>query len=109
MCNNNSTFVIAIPFTMTTKLIKIGNSRGIVIPSSVLKKLGLKEKDDLMIQIQDGQLVLTVIKEEFSGPFTGPFAPLARFAPDEDDKRDALEIAQELHDSRVDTREIPQW
>ena len=44
MCNNISTFVIAIPFTMTTKLIKIGNSRGIVIPSSVLKKLGLKEK-----------------------------------------------------------------
>lgn len=109
MRNNISTFVIAIPFTMTTKLIKIGNSRGIVIPSSILKKLGLKEKDGLMIQIQDGQLVLTVIKEEFSGPFTGPFAPLARFAPDEDDKRDALEIAQELHDSRVDTREIPQW
>ena len=93
---------------MTTRLIKIGNSRGILIPSSILKKLSLKEKDELMIQIQDGRIVLTVITPEFTGPFTGPFAELARYAPDESDTRDALEIARELHDSRVNTREIPE-
>ena len=95
---------------MTTKLIKIGNSRGIVIPSSILKKLGLKEKDELMIQVRDGQIVLTVITEEFTGPFTGPFAPLASFAPVwGGEEKDALEIAEELHNSRVNTREIPEW
>ena len=92
---------------MTTKLIKIGNSRGILIPSSILKRLSLKEKDELMIQIQDGRIVLTVVTSEFTGPFTGPFAELAPYAPDEQDTRDALEIARELHDSRVNTREIP--
>ena len=98
---------MAIPIDMTTKIIPIGNSRGIVIPASILKKLSLKEKDELMIQIQDGQIVLTAVTPEFSGPFTGPFAELARFAPDPEDKRDALEIARELHDSRVNSREIP--
>ena len=92
---------------MTTRLIKIGNSRGILIPSSILKKMSLKEKDELMIQIEDGRIVLTAITPEFTGPFTGPFAELARFAPDKEDTRDALEIARELHDSRVNTREIP--
>ena len=99
---------MAIPLDMTTKIIPIGNSRGIVIPASILKKLSLKEKDELMIQIQDGRIVLTTVTPEFSsGPFTGPFAELARFAPDEEDTRDALEIARELHDSRVSTRETP--
>lgn len=107
MYNYFSTFVMAIPFDMTTKIIPIGNSRGIVLPSSILKKLSLKEKDELMIQIQDGRIVLTAVTPEFTGPFTGPFAELARFAPDEQDTRDALEIARELHDSRVNTRETP--
>ena len=98
---------MAIPFDMTTKIIPIGNSRGIVLPSSILKKLSLKEKDELMIQIQDGRIVLTAVTPEFTGPFTGPFAELARYAPDEEDTRDALEIARELHDSRVNTRETP--
>ena len=92
---------------MTTRLIKIGNSRGILIPSSIRKKLSLKEKDELTIQIEDGRIVLTANTPEFTGPFTGPFAELARFAPDKEDTRDALEIARELHDSRVNTREIP--
>lgn len=98
---------MANPFDMTTKIIPIGNSRGILIPSSILKKLSLKEKDELMIQIQDGRIVLTVITPEYTGPFTGPFAELARFAPDEEDTRDALEIARELHDNRVNTRDTP--
>ena len=98
---------MAIPFDMTTKIIPIGNSRGIILPSSILKKLSLQEKDELMIQIQDGRIVLTVVTPAYAGPFTGPFAELARFAPDEEDTRDALEIARELHDSRVNTRETP--
>ena len=107
MCNYFSTFVMAIPIDMTTKIIPIGNSRGIILPSSILKKLSLKDKDELMIRIQDGQIVLTAVTPEFTGPFTGPFAELARFAPDPEDTRDALEMARELHDSRVNTREIP--
>lgn len=104
MSINFSTFVGAIPFDMTTKIIPIGNSRGIVIPSSVLKKLGLKEKDELTIDVQDGRIVLAVVSRDFSGPFTGPFSELAPFAPDSDDQRDALEMARELHEGRVNTR-----
>ena len=94
---------------MTTNIIKIGNSRGVVIPASILKELALKEKDKLTIQVLEGKIVLTVTPEEFTGVFTGPFAELARYAPDADDTRDALEIAKQLHDSRVNTREIPEW
>ena len=41
---------------MTTKLIKIGNSRGIVIPSSILKEMELKEKDNLLIHTEEHRL-----------------------------------------------------
>ena len=108
--NYFSTFVMAIPFDMTTKIIPIGNSRGIVLPSSILKKLSLKEKDELMIQIQNGRIVLTAVTTAYTGPLTGPFAELVTDAPVWGGKgKDAMEFAQELHDSRVNTREIPEW
>jgi len=45
-------------------------------------------------------------EEPFTGPFTGPFKELAKYQ-DPEDTRDALDIARELHDSRVNTRIIP--
>ena len=101
---------MAIPFDMTTKIIPIGNSRGIVLPSSILKKLSLKEKDELMIRIQDGQIVLTAVTPAYAGPMTGPFAELVTDAPVwGGDGKDAHEVARELHDSRINTRETPEW
>ena len=110
ICNYFSTFVLANPFDMTTKIIPIGNSRGIVLPSSILKQLSLKEKDELMIQIQDGRIVLTAVATAYTGPYTGPFAELVTSAPVwGGEGKDAQEVARELHDSRVDTRETPEW
>ncbi len=37
---------------MNVKLIRIGNSRGIIIPNHILKKLGLGEGDSLTISSQ---------------------------------------------------------
>ena len=95
---------------MTTKLIKIGNSRGIVIPSSILKEMELKEKDNLLIHTEEHKIILSVIADDFTGPFTGPFAQLATSAPVwGGEGKDAMEVAREFHDARVNTREIPEW
>ena len=110
MCNYFSTFVLANPMDMITKIIPIGNSRGIVLPSSILKKLSLKEKDELMIRIQNGRIVLTTVTPAYAGPMTGPFAELVTDAPVwGGEGKNALEVARELHDSRINTRETPEW
>ena len=101
---------MAIPIDMTTKIIPIGNSRGISLPSPILKKLSLQEKDELMIQIQDGRIVLTAVTPAYDGPSTGPFAELVTDAPVWGGAgKDAQEVARELHDSRINTRETPEW
>ena len=41
---------------MNTKVIKIGNSRGIRIPKSVIKDSGLT--DDVELEIGDGQIII---------------------------------------------------
>ena len=109
--NNFDTFVMAMYDAMTTRIIKIGNSKGLVLPASLLKKYAVQEKDEVRIQEEDGRIMLTFPGREapFTGPFTGPFAGLAPFAPDLDDTRDALDIARELHDARGNTRETPTW
>jgi len=43
---------------MTATIVRIGNSRGIVIPSKLLKSLDLSEKDSVEIRECNGGLVL---------------------------------------------------
>lgn len=73
--NNFSIFAIANDYAMTTKLIRIGNSRGIVIPAKILKKYGADDNSSVSLEEEDGRLYLSFSKEEepFTGPFTGPF------------------------------------
>ncbi len=52
---------------MRTKIIKIGNSRGIRIPSPILKESGLKNEVELMIDLEG--LVIRPIKETGASPY----------------------------------------
>ncbi len=45
---------------MRTTLIRIGNSLGIRIASSVLKELGWKKNDPIEFNVEDGKLVLAI-------------------------------------------------
>ena len=46
---------------METNIIKIGNSRGVIIPASYLRKLGAKEKIDIQIR-EDGVFIKPIRK-----------------------------------------------
>ena len=109
-CNNYSIFAIANDNAMTTKLIRIGNSRGIVIPAKLLKKYGADDSTMVSLEEEDGRLYLAFSKEEpFTGPFTGPFKVFSGDPEAWGGDMDPLEYARILHDSRVNTREIPDW
>jgi len=62
---------------MKSRIIRIGNSRGIIIPAAFLKALALNEKDRVEFSLENGRLIIEADKaEEFNGPFTGPFSSL---------------------------------
>lgn len=56
--NNFSIFAIADNYAMTTKLIRIGNSRGIVIPARILKKYGADDNTAVSLEEEDDRLYL---------------------------------------------------
>ena len=91
-------------------IIKIGNSKGVIIPASILKELALNEKDEVHFSIEDGKMVIEKIPP-FTGPFTGIFATLPRPKDGEADPwgdRDSAEIEEELR-AGGGSREIPEW
>ena len=47
---------------MVANLIKIGNSRGIIIPDKLLNLIGIKEK--VTINIRDGEIVIGPVDRE---------------------------------------------
>lgn len=44
---------------MTTQIKKIGNSKGIIIPSAVLKIMNLKEHDELTLTVEGNDLIVS--------------------------------------------------
>ena len=110
-CNNFPTFVVEIDRSMETTIIRIGNSRGIIIPSAILKKLGVK--DGAKVKLEEntaGTFTLSFPSEEelYTGPFTGPFKDLI---PDEDAfggrDMDPVEYVRQLRDtSKVKEKRI---
>lgn len=93
---------------MTSTIIKIGNSKGVIIPASMLKKLGWEEKDVIKFSFKNNAIVME--KEDvFTGPFTGPFAALK--APDDvwgGPDTDAAEVAAELRKGWIN-KELVEW
>jgi antitoxin MazE len=51
---------------MTIKLQKWGNSMGVRIPKSIIKKVNLEENDELIIEQQDGKIVIFPAKKKLS-------------------------------------------
>ena len=51
---------------MNAKLQRWGNSMGIRIPKSIIEKINLKENDELVIDEQDGKIVIFPAKKKLS-------------------------------------------
>ena len=47
---------------MEAKIIKVGNSKGIIIPAKFLKLIGLEEK--VAIEIKDDKMIITAAKSK---------------------------------------------
>lgn len=115
-CNNFPIFAIEIDKDMETTLIRIGNSRGIIIPSSILKKMGVKLGAKILLTPkEEGEIILRAVPEEepFTGPFTGPFRALKDLV-DEDAwggrDMDPVDYVNQLRDeSDIVDRKILEW
>lgn len=83
---------------MRSKIIRIGNSLGIIIPSKVLKEMSLKESDILALEMRGDRIII-----ESLATASDPFASLPKGGW-YNDPRDSWEIADELHASRVNSR-----
>jgi len=80
---------------METSITRIGNSAGVRIPSAILKNCRMKNGDKVKITSEGRKIVIEM---------ANPFAELDALM--DDDGRDALEIAAELRNTRVNDREI---
>lgn len=49
---------------MDAQIKKIGNSKGVIIPSSILKMLNIKESDELAIRVEGKEIIFSK-KESF--------------------------------------------
>ena len=94
---------------MTVNLIKIGNSRGVILPASLLKAEDMDTGISFDVVFRDGQIILTP-KREFTGNFTGPFAALdvpGRESLWGDPDEDPSSIAARLRSDKG--RELEEW
>ena len=86
---------------MTTTIIRIGNSKGVLLSSRILKKLNLSEKAPVNVELRGKEIVITpsdVLEEDlFSAISKGGWYT---------DSRDAYEIAADLEDGRGNERTI---
>lgn len=95
----------------TTRILRIGNSRGVIIPAEVLRELSLSETDRLDISTENGRIVLSAAtgEEEFMGPFTGPFAELSGDPTLWGGTMSAVEYEDELRRGRHNVKEMETW
>lgn len=79
-------------------ILKIGNSLGIILPSKIIKELKVKEKDSLHIKSSSNRIVIST-----EANLADPFSAISKGGWFED-TRDAHDIAEELHNSRINER-----
>ena len=88
--------------SMRTTVIRIGNSNGLVIPSKLLKRLSISERDVLEIKECDGVIILRKAEAE---PARTPFSPLDEWNEEhgcsEGTVEDALQYVDSLRQLRA--------
>ena len=96
---------------MDTKIKRIGNSRGVIIPAEILRDFSLSEHDALDIRVDKGRIILTPKPREtaFTGPFTGPFAELSGDPELWGGRMTGAEYADELRKGRHNVKEMETW
>lgn len=57
---------------MEARIIKVGNSKGIIIPSKFLKLIGLKEK--VSIDLEDNKLIIAPVEENIRANWNALFS-----------------------------------
>ena len=94
-----------------TQVLRIGNSKGIILPANILKALSLNERDSLDIRTENGQIILSKTPEEetFTGPFTGPFAELSGDPELWGGSMTAVEYENELRRGRHNVEGMETW
>lgn len=71
---------------MKQKIIKIGNSAGIILPQEIKKELGIKLGDSVAIGVQNSSMVITPIKEKHDDDVDPKFAKMVdEFINDHED------------------------
>lgn len=85
---------------MRSKITRIGNSLGIIIPSKILKEMSLKEKDVVSMELRGPRLVIGSVQT-----IEDPFAPISHGGwHDNPEEADAL--LRDIEESRhISTRE----
>ena len=66
---------------MRQKIVRIGNSRGVRLPSRVLAETHLIEGDEVDLTVEDGQIVLRPSRQPRAG-WSEQFAEMARHGDD---------------------------
>ena len=79
---------------MRARIIRIGNSLGVIIPAKILKTLSIKESDEVNLELRGQRLIFESLSDA-----QNPFASLDRGGWN-DDPRSAEEIADELYEMR---------
>ena len=98
-------FVIPLPHIidsedMRSKIIRIGNSLGIIIPSKVLKEMSLKEKDEVGMELRGCRLVIGSVLD-----IEDPFAAISHGGW-YDNPEEADAFLRDVEESRhISTRE----
>ena len=82
-----------------TNIIKIGNSRGIVIPAKILDRMNMGLHDRVQLEIENGRLIVSP-----AAATEDPFASISKGGWF-DDPRDSHKISEELNIRRITTRE----
>ena len=113
--NNFSIFAIANDYAMTTKLISIGNSRGIVIPAKLLRKYKVEDNASVSLEEENGRIYIKFSpaeEEPYTGPYTGPFKALKEIVdPDVWGGRDMdpAEYVRQLRDDSDAEKRVIDW
>lgn len=87
---------------MTASVIRIGNSKGLILPANLLKSLSISERDELSISEHDGGILIKkIVPSEKKTPFSAldEWNEMNGFL-ENDSLEDALEYAAELKKTR---------